>query len=45
MGLVPFIAGDIIKIGVAALIVKGVTPKKAFGNELDAHKMAGWNIF
>ncbi|AII59741.1 MAG: biotin transporter BioY [Dehalococcoides mccartyi] len=45
MGLVPFIAGDIIKIGVAALIVKGVTPKKAFGNELDAHKMTGWNIF
>ena len=35
MGAVPFIIGDIVKVIAAALIAKGVTPKKAFNNEAD----------
>ena len=35
MGAVPFIAGDMIKIIVAALFAKGVTPKQAFNTEAD----------
>jgi biotin transport system substrate-specific component len=35
MGAVPFIAGDITKIIAAALVAKGVTPKKAYNTEAD----------
>ena len=35
MGLIPFIAGDIIKVGFAALIARGVTPKQAYNGEVD----------
>jgi biotin transport system substrate-specific component len=35
LGAVPFIAGDITKVVVAALVAKGVTPKKAFNTEAD----------
>jgi biotin transport system substrate-specific component len=35
MGVVPFIVGDITKVVAAALVAKGVTPKKAFNNEAD----------
>jgi biotin transport system substrate-specific component len=35
MGAVPFIVGDITKVVVAALVAKGVTPKKAYNTEAD----------
>lgn len=38
MGALPFIAGDITKAVVAALIARGVTPRNAFGRELDSDK-------
>lgn len=30
MGLIPFLAGDIIKVVLAAAVAKGITPKKAY---------------
>lgn len=36
MGLIPFIIGDTIKIAVAAGIASSITPKHAYGNEIDA---------
>jgi biotin transport system substrate-specific component len=36
MGLIPFIVGDVIKIAIAAGIAGSITPKQAYGNELDA---------
>ena len=44
MGLVPFIIGDITKAAVAAAIARGVTPKKAYGEEKDGDKWSGWRI-
>ncbi len=44
MGLIPFIAGDIIKAVLAAAITRGVTPKKAYNGEVDKDKWAGWRI-
>ena len=44
MGAIPFIAGDITKAVVAALIVRGITPKKAYGKEKDGDKWAGWKL-
>ena len=38
MGAVPFIAGDIIKIALAAAIARGVTPKLAYNGESDKGK-------
>ena len=38
MGAVPFIAGDITKAIAAALIARGVTPKSAYGREVDRDK-------
>ena len=35
MGAVPFIIGDITKVVAAALVAKGVTPKKAYNTEAD----------
>jgi biotin transport system substrate-specific component len=35
LGAVPFIVGDIIKIVAAALVAKGVMPKKAYNTEAD----------
>ncbi len=37
-GMIPFIAGDIIKIVAAATVAKGITPKRAYGREIDAKK-------
>jgi biotin transport system substrate-specific component len=37
MGLIPFIIGDTIKIAVAAGIASGITPKQAFGKEVDVN--------
>jgi biotin transport system substrate-specific component len=44
MGLVPFIAGDVVKAAAAALIARGITPKKAYGNEVDGDKWASWRV-
>jgi biotin transport system substrate-specific component len=44
MGAVPFIAGDITKAVLAALIARGVTPKKAYGNEVDTDKWLKWRL-
>ena len=44
MGAIPFIAGDISKAVIAALIVRGVTPKKAYGKETDGDKWTGWRL-
>jgi biotin transport system substrate-specific component len=44
MGAIPFIAGDITKAAIAALIVRGVTPKKAYGKETDGDKWAKWRL-
>lgn len=35
MGAVPFIIGDILKVAAAALVAKGVTPKRAYNTEAD----------
>ncbi len=35
MGLVPFIGGDLIKALAAATLAWGITPKKAYGREMD----------
>jgi biotin transport system substrate-specific component len=35
MGALPFIAGDIAKVVAAALIAKGVTPKRSYNEEAD----------
>ncbi len=35
MGAVPFIAGDIAKVVAAALLAKGITPKRAYNTEED----------
>ena len=44
MGAVPFIAGDITKAAIAALIARGITPKAAYGKEADGDKWAKWRL-
>ena len=44
MGLIPFIPGDITKAVIAAAGARIVTPKKAFGREVDKDKWANWRI-
>jgi biotin transport system substrate-specific component len=44
MGAIPFIAGDITKAVIAAVIVRGVTPKKAYGKEQDGDKWGNWRL-
>lgn len=44
MGLIPFIAGDITKSVLAALIARGVTPKLAYNGEADKDKWARWRL-
>ena len=44
MGLIPFIPGDITKAVIAAAGARIVTPKKAFGGEVDKDKWANWHI-
>jgi biotin transport system substrate-specific component len=36
MGLIPFIIGDTIKIAIAAGIASSITPKQAYGKEVDS---------
>ena len=44
MGAVPFIAGDITKAAAAALIARGITPKAAYGKEVDSGKWSNWRL-
>ena len=44
MGLIPFLAGDITKAVVAAAIARGVTPKRAYGREVDSDKWSSWRV-
>ena len=44
LGALPFVAGDIIKAVAAAGIARGVTTKRAYGNEADAHKWASQRL-
>lgn len=44
MGAVPFIAGDITKAIVAALIARGITPKAPYGQEVDRYKWTKWRL-
>jgi len=44
MGAIPFLAGDATKAVVAALIARGITPKKAYGKEADGEKWSGWRL-
>jgi biotin transport system substrate-specific component len=39
MGLLPFIAGDVLKIVAAAALARVITPKQAYGNEVDRDKL------
>jgi len=36
MGLIPFLVGDTIKVVIAAGVAGSITPKQAYGNEVDA---------
>ena len=44
IGAIPFIAGDITKAVAAALIARGITPKTAYGKEVDIDKWAKWHL-
>jgi biotin transport system substrate-specific component len=44
IGATPFIVGDIIKAVAAALVARGITPKKAYGREVDSDRWTGWRI-
>ncbi len=44
MGAIPFIVGDVFKAVIAALVVRGITPKKAYAKEVDGDKWAGWRL-
>jgi biotin transport system substrate-specific component len=44
IGAVPFVIGDIIKAVTAALIARGVTPKRAYGSEVDGDRWSNWRI-
>lgn len=44
MGAIPFIAGDITKAVLAAVIARGVTPKLAYNGEVDKDKWSRWRL-
>ena len=44
LGMIPFIVGDIIKTVAAAAVAKGITPKRAYGGEVDIKKSKSWHI-
>jgi biotin transport system substrate-specific component len=44
IGAVPFIAGDITKAIMAAVIARGVTPKQAYNGEADTGKWSRWHL-
>ena len=45
MGVLPFIIGDLAKIGGAAALTKAITPKEAFGEEVDIQEATSWRLF
>ncbi len=45
MGTIPFIAGDVTKVVMAALIARGATPKQAYNTEADRGKLTNWRIW
>jgi biotin transport system substrate-specific component len=45
MGFIPFIVGDLVKIGGAAALTKAITPKESFGEEVDIKEAANWRLF
>jgi len=44
IGMIPYIAADVIKAVIAASIAKGITPKRAYGGEADIGKSKSWHI-
>lgn len=44
LGAVPFIVGDVTKVVIAALIARAVTPKTAYGREVDSDKWSKWRL-
>jgi len=44
VGTIPFIAGDITKAVLAALVARGATPKQAYNGEVDKEKWARWRL-
>lgn len=44
MGLLPFIAGDLVKITGAAALTRAITPKEPYGEEVDIEKAAEWRL-
>jgi len=44
IGAVPFLAGDAIKCVMAASVARGITPKKAYGKEVDSAKWSAWQL-
>ncbi|MHA2431285.1 MAG: biotin transporter BioY, partial [Promethearchaeota archaeon] len=44
VGMIPFIAGDVVKIMTAAAVAKGITPKTSYGRETDIDKMKNWHL-
>jgi len=44
LGMIPFIAGDIIKVVASAAIAKGLLPKRSYGEETDTQKAKNWHI-
>ena len=44
IGMIPFIAGDLVKVATAAAITKGITPKRAFNGETDAKISKSWHL-
>ena len=44
IGMVPYIAADAIKAIIAASIAKGITPKRAYGEEADIKKYKNWHM-
>ncbi len=45
MGVLPFVIGDLMKIGGAAALTKVITPKKPFGDEVDVKEATTWRLF
>jgi biotin transport system substrate-specific component len=45
MGVLPFVIGDLMKIGGAAALTIAITPKEAFGGEVDVKEAGNWRLF
>jgi biotin transport system substrate-specific component len=45
LGLLPFLIGDLVKIGGAAAFTKAITPKESFNGEVDGDGTPRWKWF